>query len=250
MRPRLIPRKHRRRVRLHSYHFHMGILFLKIASCSRNRPASADARNKHINITVSITPNLRTRRLIMGLRIRSIRELVRHKGIFNLRKEFPGFFYRTGNTFCPISEHDLSTVCFHQAAPFHRHSVRHNKDDLVSFGAPYCRKGNTGIARCWLNDSRTGFELPFTFSSFDHIKGSPVFYGTGQVESFNFAVNPGLKAQIRFKTGKFEKRCIPNQLDIRCFYRCIMRIRGGHNSSNIFNVCIGFLLWIIDGIPS
>ena len=84
--------------------------------------------------------------------------------------------------FCPFCQHNLCSVCFQDISSFNTHSLRHCQDNSVSLSCCDCRKTDSGITRCRLDDHRSFLQKSFFLRVFNHAFCNSVLHTSGRIK--------------------------------------------------------------------
>ena len=148
----------------------------------------------------------------MGLRVRGIDELARHKAVQDLLRQLIRLGDRALHALGALRQHKLHTVGFHKLTALNGHRLRHDDDDPVASG---CRDGgeaDAGIAGGRLDDDRAGLQLTRSLRVVDHFLRNAVLDGTGGVEVFKFGQDSGLEVQLFFDVRQLQQGSLADQL--------------------------------------
>ena len=144
-------REHRRVCRLKGNYLHFRFLLLQIFSRSGQSSACSDACDKDIDRTISISPDLRSRRRSVSCSICRVDELTRYESAFYLLGELLRLFDSSFHSLCAFSQYYLCAVSFQDVPSLNAHGLRHGQYSSVSLCRCYRRKSDSRVAGCRLN---------------------------------------------------------------------------------------------------
>ena len=205
--------------RLNSHSLHVRILFLEVTSGTSQRAASADAGNKVVDNTFSVTPDFRTSGFVVSLRIRGIIELTSDDGARILLMKFLSLRDGALHAVLTRGENNLSTIGMDHVAAFNRHRIRHDDDNLVAMSAANHGNTNTGVAGGRFVNRGTGLQTARLFSVQNDGLSDAVLHGTSRIEGFELRENAGLKTKLLLKLAQFDEGGIADQVGHRLINR-------------------------------
>ena len=132
MRPRRALREHRGARRLDRDDLDVRIPALQILAHAGERAACTDARNKDIDLTVGVLPDLRPRRLEVRGGIGLVGELAGDEAVRRLGGKLLGFRYRALHPLCAVGQNYLRAVGLEQLAPLDAHRLRHGEYNFIA----------------------------------------------------------------------------------------------------------------------
>ena len=153
------------------------VALLQVAPGARDRAAGADGDDECVDLAVRLLPDLRPRRLVVGLRVGHVRVLVGLEAAGDLLREPVGdavVALRRVVLDRGRRDHDLGAV-----GPQHRdlllaHLVGHDEDAAVAACRRRDREADAGVAGGRLDDRPAGPQLPLALRRLDHRHPDPV----------------------------------------------------------------------------
>ena len=189
-----------------------GFALLEELARAAQRAARTDARNKNVDFTVGVGPDLGAGRLVVRLRVRRIDELPGDEAVRRLRGELLGLGDGALHALGTVGEDELRAVGLHQLAALDAHGLRHDDDDAVAARGGDGGEADTGVAGGRLDDNGVGLQLAAGLGVIEDGLGDTILDGAGGVEVFKLGEKLGFELFCLFDVGQFEKRGLADQL--------------------------------------
>ena len=198
--------------RLYGDDLDRGLAFLEELACTGQRTAGTDARNKNVNFSVGVGPDLGAGGFIVCLRVRGIDKLPGDKAVRRLRGDLLGLGNGTLHALCTIGEDKLRAVGLHQLAALNAHGLGHDDDNAVAARGGNRGKADAGIAGGGLDDNRVALELAARLGVIKNGLGNAILDRACWVEIFKLCKQFCFELFRLFNVRKLQKRRAADQL--------------------------------------
>ena len=157
------------------------LLLLQVLRSAGDGATGADARDEDVDLAVGVLKDLRTRGLVVLLRVGLVLELASQDGILGGLNQLVSLIDRTLHAGGSRGEHELGTKGAQHDAALVRHRLWHREHDLVTTCCTNHGQCDTGVAGGCLDNGAARLELASVLGSLNNSQTDAVLHGVSWV---------------------------------------------------------------------
>ncbi len=147
----------------------------------------------------------------MDCRVCRIDKLPRNKAVRDFLRKLISLCYSAFHSLCALGENNFRTVCLKNISALHTHRLRHCKNNAIALRRSDCRKADTCISGCRLNNNRVFFQKSLCLGVLNHGLCNSVLYAARRIKIFKLNKDCCLQSELFFNVYDLHKRRISDK---------------------------------------